>query len=190
MRDKNNSKKNQAAVELGRLGGKKGGPARASKLTSEERTEIARNAANKRWASVRERANMSESWSKQLSASEAIRPSQGAPMPFVRCTQAGHEINHASWFREILFNGAGWEKTDKESESISVPFEVTIGEQNLGDQTLTVSYKPVRTENNSAPTTHIIYNETIKEALMNSDDLTGRTLTVTASEGRFKLSIS
>ncbi|MDP3608000.1 MAG: histone H1 [Methylophilus sp.] len=41
--------KNQAAVELGRLGGKKGGKARAEKLTDEQKSEIARNAANKRW---------------------------------------------------------------------------------------------------------------------------------------------
>lgn len=41
--------KNAAAVALGRLGGKKGGPARAKKLTPEERSEIARKAARKRW---------------------------------------------------------------------------------------------------------------------------------------------
>lgn len=41
--------KNQAAVELGRLGGKKGGKARAEKLTPEERKEIARRAAKARW---------------------------------------------------------------------------------------------------------------------------------------------
>ena len=38
-----------AAVALGRLGGKKGGPARASKLTSEQRKEIAKKAAAARW---------------------------------------------------------------------------------------------------------------------------------------------
>ena len=42
-------KKNPAAVALGRLGGKKGGPARAKKLTAEQRTEIARHAANTRY---------------------------------------------------------------------------------------------------------------------------------------------
>jgi hypothetical protein len=41
--------RNPAAVELGRLGGKKGGKARAEKLTPEQRREIARNAARKRW---------------------------------------------------------------------------------------------------------------------------------------------
>ena len=41
--------KNPAAVELGRIGGVKGGAARAKKLTAEERSEIARKAAKARW---------------------------------------------------------------------------------------------------------------------------------------------
>lgn len=41
--------KNPAAVELGRLGGKKGGKARAEKLTPEERRQIAIKAAKARW---------------------------------------------------------------------------------------------------------------------------------------------
>jgi hypothetical protein len=43
------SGKNPHAVALGRLGGKKGGKARASKLTAEQRREIARKAAKVRW---------------------------------------------------------------------------------------------------------------------------------------------
>lgn len=43
--------KNPAAVALGRLGGKKGGPARAKKLSAKRRAQIARKAARKRWAS-------------------------------------------------------------------------------------------------------------------------------------------
>lgn len=41
--------KNPAAVALGRLGGKKGGKARAAKLTATERREIAQKAAQARW---------------------------------------------------------------------------------------------------------------------------------------------
>ena len=41
--------KNPAAVALGRLGGKKGGKARAAKLTKEQRSAIARKAARVRW---------------------------------------------------------------------------------------------------------------------------------------------
>lgn len=42
--------KNPAAVALGRLGGLKGGKARAKCLSAEQRKEIARMAANKRWS--------------------------------------------------------------------------------------------------------------------------------------------
>lgn len=41
--------KNPAAVALGKLGGKKGGPARAKKLSPEQRKEIAAKAARARW---------------------------------------------------------------------------------------------------------------------------------------------
>jgi hypothetical protein len=41
--------KNPAAVALGRLGGVKGGNARAEKLTPEHRREIAKKAAMSRW---------------------------------------------------------------------------------------------------------------------------------------------
>lgn len=44
------SEKNPAAVELGRLGGLKGGKARAKALTKEQRQAIAKKAAEKRWA--------------------------------------------------------------------------------------------------------------------------------------------
>jgi hypothetical protein len=41
--------KNPNAVALGRLGGQKGGKARAASLTPEQRSEIAKKAAAKRW---------------------------------------------------------------------------------------------------------------------------------------------
>lgn len=41
--------KNLAAVELGRLGGLKGGAARAASLSPSKRTKIAKKAAKARW---------------------------------------------------------------------------------------------------------------------------------------------
>jgi hypothetical protein len=41
--------KNPAAVALGKLGGAKGGKARAANMTPEERAESARKAAQARW---------------------------------------------------------------------------------------------------------------------------------------------
>ena len=51
--------KNPAAVELGRRGGLKGGKARAAKLTPEERSEIAKKAAQARWAKKRQQEESS-----------------------------------------------------------------------------------------------------------------------------------
>jgi hypothetical protein len=42
--------KNPAAVALGKLGGAKGGKARAEKLSKKRRSEIAKKAAAARWA--------------------------------------------------------------------------------------------------------------------------------------------
>lgn len=45
-----NSGKNPAAVALGKLGGVKGGAARAKSLTKKRRSEIAKKAAETRWS--------------------------------------------------------------------------------------------------------------------------------------------
>jgi len=45
--------KDPAAVALGRKGGLKGGPARAAKMTPEERRESARKAVQARWAKAK-----------------------------------------------------------------------------------------------------------------------------------------
>ena len=47
--DKIQDGKNPAAVALGKLGGLKGGKARAESLTAKKRSEIAKKAAAERW---------------------------------------------------------------------------------------------------------------------------------------------
>ncbi len=49
----------ELARKLGRRGGLKGGPARAAKMTPEERSESARKAAKARWAKKRQREESS-----------------------------------------------------------------------------------------------------------------------------------
>jgi hypothetical protein len=46
--------KNPAAVALGQLGGRKGGKARAERLTPQERVAIAKKAAETRWRRKRD----------------------------------------------------------------------------------------------------------------------------------------
>jgi hypothetical protein len=48
--EEKSSGKNPNAVALGKLGGSKGGKARAKKLSAARRKEIARKAAKKRWS--------------------------------------------------------------------------------------------------------------------------------------------
>lgn len=50
--------KKKAAIESGRRGGIKGGKARAEKLTSEKRSEIAKKAAKKRWTDAKQREEL------------------------------------------------------------------------------------------------------------------------------------
>jgi hypothetical protein len=49
VQDEPVKEKNPNAVALGRLGGLKGGKARANKLSKDERSAIAKKAAKKRW---------------------------------------------------------------------------------------------------------------------------------------------
>jgi hypothetical protein len=49
IEEKTEDGKNPAAVALGRMGGLKGGKARAEKLTKKRRSEIAKAAAASRW---------------------------------------------------------------------------------------------------------------------------------------------
>jgi hypothetical protein len=51
----NTREKDPAAVALGRKGGLKGGPARAAKMTPEERRESARKAVLARWEKAKRR---------------------------------------------------------------------------------------------------------------------------------------
>jgi len=55
-KQQNTAKKNPAAVMLGRLGGLKGGHARAANMTAEERSESARKAVLARWAKAKKQS--------------------------------------------------------------------------------------------------------------------------------------
>jgi len=64
--------KNPAAVALGRLGGLKGGNARAAKLSTERKKEIAQRAAKQRWAN-RESKGVGSTAVRAMDSSEAAR---------------------------------------------------------------------------------------------------------------------
>lgn len=68
--------KNPAAVALGRLGGKKGGPARAAKLSAKRRAQIAKKAAIARWKRPPPRNNPGDSCARLLKCCAGVARSQ------------------------------------------------------------------------------------------------------------------
>lgn len=188
------SHKNQAAVELGRLGGVKGGPARANKLSVERRSEIARTAAAARWSSNNKsegKAMPPVTWTKlRLTRSEALLPTRGSLMPFLRFTKERYSFDHTTWFRNTLFASAPWRRVpaSRARERATIDVDVTILGHRLGVRNLTIDYDPDRAINHSAPTVHLHYDAAIENAF-HSSNVAGHRAVVTAHGNRYSLEI-
>jgi hypothetical protein len=72
-------KKDPAAVALGRKGGKKGGFARAAKLSPEQRSESARKAVLARWAKAKKADDYIVGKESRMGANRFRKPSNEAP---------------------------------------------------------------------------------------------------------------
>jgi len=127
-------------------------------------------------------------WEHTLTASEALRPNQGAEMPFLRFTKENKPIDHKTWYRDVMFKQAPWRNAGAGEETAYISVDVTICGKHLGLQEMELSYKPARAGNNSAPTVHLNYNWTIENELKLTD-VTGRTAKVTADRNRYSLEI-
>ena len=93
--------KNPAAVALGRLGGLKGGKARAERLTPERRVEIARKAALTRWAvSLYDEV-------KATQVASLLMELNGGEMDYAKCIKIMYNIERESlnrWMRPVTFD--------------------------------------------------------------------------------------
>ena len=110
-------------------------------------------------------------------------------MNCVRLTKSWRRSMKPDWFRRELFASADWEPSGDEERAM-VPFQVTIGDRDLGIQRLEVTYDPSRPANNNAPTTHLIWNATMRREL-EEDDYYDWLLRIRRSQdGTLHLSIS
>jgi len=190
--NKEDSEKNPSAVTLGRLGGLKGGKARANALSATKRSEIARMAAIARWKkrSVIEGNNMALTWKKSLTDSDAQQETLGAKMPFLRFTRANLSINHTTWFREVFFADLQWRpETSRQGRPIEVTqidIQVKILGEDLGVRQMRIDHDPARALNNNAPTTHLHYDNKTRLTL-ESMSLTGHTVSVVNEDGKYSL---
>jgi hypothetical protein len=94
--------KNPAAVALGKLGGLKGGPARAEKLQPERRKEIAERAAQARWEKL---SLYNEVKATQTTA--LLLELNGGEMDYAKCTKLLYNIEREAlnrWTRPVMFD--------------------------------------------------------------------------------------
>lgn len=187
--------KNPAAVYLGRLGGLKGGKARAAKLSEEQRKNIARIAAAARWSNVYYKGGHMErlKWRKRLSRSDAQQDTRGAKMPFLRFTRGSIPGDHTTWFREVFFAGADWRhETSRQMHSIEtaqIKIHVIINGNDLGERSMKIDHDPARVGNHNAPTTHLHYDAKTRKEL-ESTDLSEHLVVVERDDaGRYSLTV-
>jgi hypothetical protein len=88
-------KKDPAAVALGRKGGAKGGPARAARLTPNQRSESARKAVQARWAKAKGRKGyiVVKSTPTENTPATTVDSSDKAVLALLKRIKAAHDQN-------------------------------------------------------------------------------------------------
>lgn len=191
---KPDDRKDPAAVALGRKGGLKGGVARARKLSPQQRSEIAKIAARSRWAeSPNRKERMVIKWRKKLTKSDAQEDTKGARMPFLRFTKGSIGEDHTTWFRNVFFDDLNWKSgysgSGHHKEKAKVKVHVKLPGNDLGIRAMTLDHDPARAGNHRAPTTHLFYDDTTKQAL-ESACLAGHSVVVERDDsGNYSLTV-
>lgn len=136
--------------------------------------------------------NMTHTWDKELTDSDAQQVTRGARMTFLRFTKGDHPIDHTTWFRDVFFADAEWQDSTSNlghpTEKAKVNIHVVILGQDLGTCLMYIDHDPLRAENHNAPTTHLHYDDATRRAL-ESQNLTGHTITVECADGAYSLTV-
>jgi len=141
---------------------------------------------------TKKRSNML-TWSKNLSQTDAQQPTTGGLVQYLRLVSGSlSSEDFQTWFRDTFFSGAAWTAGNfhnKPVEEAYIPFQVTVGGMKLGVQTMKVTHDDTRQNNNNAPNTWIHWNDQM-ESLLQLNDLSGKTITLTRQDdGTFNLDI-
>ena len=127
-------------------------------------------------------------WSKKMSVSDAQQPTRGSKMPF-RFTR-GDQGRDTSWFRDVLFADIDWVSSPDWKEFAVVTLDVTVLGKHLGKRKMRLDNNRGRSTNNSAPHTHLSWDDELRRYL-EKEDTTGCTVTVERTDSdEFVLTIS
>ena len=132
------------------------------------------------------------SWEKVLSVTDALQPTEGNVIPFLRLTSGENGVPHETWFREEFFADVDWVPGDVHghgAEIAEVAMRVIIDGAELGVQHLRLTHRPERAASHSAPTTQLSYSIPIRNALM-AHDFTGWRVRLTRlCDGEYRFEI-
>ena len=105
-------------------------------------------------------------WFKKMSAADAQRPrsTNTNPTGHLTLVRSGHPIAQGTWFRENLFAGADWnivDPPDGTRERATITFHMRIGQEDLGEIPLDVTFTPSFESGQGNRTTVVHWGETI-----------------------------
>lgn len=82
-------------------------------------------------------------WFKDVPASDAQRlPGNSSPSGHLTLTQAGHPIDHATYFRQTFFGTARWRRVSANRERATIQVDVRILGRSFGRLALEVDHNP------------------------------------------------
>lgn len=130
-------------------------------------------------------------WSKKMSRTEAMQPTKGWPVPYMRFTKSKNPQNNQTWFRNNFFASQNWQPGvfgRHKVEQCVVPIDVTILSNNRGTRNFLVTHDPARAVNNSTPNTYLHY-DAATQADFSQTNLTNRKFEIRSKNGKFEIEI-
>ena len=130
-------------------------------------------------------------WSKRLSRTDAQRPTNGRPVPYLRFTKAKNPQDNQTWFRHVFFDGEPWVPGvfgQHNVERVNIQWAVTILGQNMGARTMMVTHDDTRQANKNTPNTYLHY-DAATESDFQAQNLANRIVTVSKSDAGYAFTI-
>ena len=108
-------------------------------------------------------------------------------MPFLRFIKGNLSVDHTTYFRTTFFAQADWLKSSDQAERVGITISVKLPMHTAPiDRQMILDFDPARSENHSAPTVHLMYDEQTKREL-ERQDLSGQEVEVSSNNGTYHL---
>ena len=110
----------------------------------------------------------------------------------LRLSQAGYQIDHKTWFREVFFDGLEWRseiRNGQAYEVVSVPFRVSVNGRDLGVISLTIDHAPHRVAGQGNVPTVLAWGTRLMRELTTTSHVGEVISLVRAEDGSFSLTI-